>query len=77
MTCKAGESELQHDFAGARGPHALALDIFETFEEAANIKQQACEFWTDRVKRLVHALTRGNHCVGKNARAFASAGMSA
>src|SRR6476660_2113542 len=74
---EAGESELQHHFARARGPGALALDILKTFEEAANIEQQTCEFRTNGVKRLMDALARRDHCIGKCAGAFAAAGMAA
>jgi hypothetical protein len=77
MACEAGKSELQHHFAGTRGPSTLALDILKTFEEAANIEQQTCEFRTNGVKRQMDALARRDHGIGQCAGAFAAAGMAA
>ena len=45
------ETELQHDFGRARRPAALALDIFEALEEAADVEQKPGEFRSDRVER--------------------------
>ena len=52
------EAELQHHLARARRPAALALDVFEPLEEAADVEQQAGEFRSDRIERVVQALTR-------------------
>ena len=41
------EPELQHDLGGAARPAALALDIVEPLEEAADVDQQAGEFRPD------------------------------
>jgi hypothetical protein len=33
------ESELQHNLAGARRPRTIALDVFQAFQETANVDQ--------------------------------------
>lgn len=77
VTGKTIEAELQHNFSRASRPGTLTLDVFKAFEEAANVKQQACEFRTERVKRVMHPLPRRNHCVGKHTSSFASAAPAA
>ena len=59
------EPELQHDLGRARRPAALALDIFEPFEEAADVEQQAGEFGPDRIERVAHALARRDDGFGE------------
>ena len=54
------------------GQRALALDILEPFEKAAYIEQQTGEFRPDGVKRLMHALARGDDGIGKCAGASAA-----
>ena len=77
VTGETIETELQHNFARASRPSTLTLDVLKTFQEAANVEQQACEFRTERVKRVMHPLPRRNHCVGKHASSFASAATAA
>ncbi len=43
----------------------LALDVLEAFQKAADVEQQAGKFRADRVERLVHALARVGHRVGR------------
>ena len=45
------KGELQHDFAGARRPGAITLDVFQAFQETANIDQQPGEFGAYGVQR--------------------------
>ena len=80
ITVVAGETiegELQYDFAGASRPCTFAFDIFKAFEKAANIEQQAGEFRTNGVKRVMHPLSRGNHCLGEHRRLFVPAAAAA
>ena len=77
MASKTGESNLQHDFARACGPCTLAFDILKTFEEAANIEQQTCEFGADGIECLMHVLPCCDHRFGKHTGAFTSAGVAA
>ena len=59
------------------GRLTLAFDIFKAFEKAANIEQQAGEFRTNGVKRVMHPLSRGNHCLGEHRRLFVPAAAAA
>ena len=72
MAGEAIERELQYDLARTRRPCAFSLYIRKAFEEAADVEQQTCEFRTDGIKRVVHALTRRDHCVGEYRFAFAA-----
>src|SRR6185437_5555555 len=69
---KPVKRELQNDFGRARRPGPLAFDILETFEKTADIKQQAAEFGTGCVERLMHALARGDHGLGEACSAIAA-----
>jgi len=46
------QGELQHNFAGARRPSAIALDVIQAFQETANVDQQPGEFGAYGVHRL-------------------------
>ena len=59
------EAELQHHLGRARRPAALALDVVQALEEAADVDQQAGEFRPDRVERVPHALARADHRLGE------------
>jgi hypothetical protein len=65
VTRRPVECELQHDLGRTRRPSPLAFDVLEAFEETADVEQQTAELGTGRVDRLMHALTRSNHRVGK------------
>ena len=49
---EAIEREPEHDLAGARRPRAIALNVGEALEKAADIDQQPAEFRTYGIKRM-------------------------
>ena len=67
------EAELQHDLGRALRPGAVALDVHETFEKAADVPQQAGKFRAGRVERKMQALARRDHDVGREGCALAAA----
>ena len=51
-----------------RRPAALTLGYFEPFQKAAYVDKQTGKFRTDRIKRVMHALTGGNDGIRQKAR---------
>jgi hypothetical protein len=71
----AGEpikGKLQNDLARACRPGTFTLDLLEAFQKATNVDQQACEFRTNIVQRMMHALSRSNYCFGQQVCPFAT-----
>ena len=68
MSGEAFKRELQHNLRRARRPAALTLGYFEPFQEAAYVDKQTGKFRTDRIKRVMHALTGGNDGIRQKAR---------
>src|SRR5947209_2327101 len=61
------ETELQDNLGRTQGPAALAFDVFETFEKAADVEQHVCEFRTDRLERAVDLLASRDNRIGEGA----------
>ena len=68
MSGEAFKRELQHNLRRARRPAALTLGYFEPFQKAAYVDKQTEKFRTDRIKRVMHALTGGNDGIRQKAR---------
>ena len=68
MSGEAFKRELQHNLRRARRPAALTLGYFEPFQKAAYVDKQTGKFRTDRIKRVMHALTGGNDGIQQKAR---------
>src|SRR5262249_58371228 len=64
LKATSSASHVQHDFAGARRPGAIALDALQAFQETANINQQPGEFGAYGVRRLTYALPSRNDRFG-------------
>lgn len=63
MSGEAIERELQHDLRRARGPAALMLGYFESFQKAAYVDKQTGKFRACRIKRTMQALPSCNNAV--------------
>ena len=67
------EAELQHDFGSPRRPPALALDIFQSFEETTQVEQQPGKLRADSFHGAPHALACRNDRFGECRRRIGAA----
>lgn len=58
MARQPSERQLQDDLAGSLRPAGIPFGLFETFEVAADVYEDAGEFWPYGPQRQPHALTR-------------------
>ena len=69
MAREPGQSDLEHDLAGALRPAIRLLGFFEPFQLAADIDEDAADFGADLVKRPHDALLGGDDLVAEIGRA--------
>lgn len=65
MAREPGQSDLEHDLAGALRPAIRLLGLFETFELAADIHEDAADLRADLVKPAHDALLGGDDLVAE------------
>jgi hypothetical protein len=67
MIGEPGKGQVDDDLAGTRRPAAIALDLLEPFEEAAQIDEEVGEISPDGAESGRHPLPGGDHdiaCAG-------------